>query len=145
MADARQTSFEVPDQMREGAERSLEQARQALDTFIGAARRAVENMEQSADAARANTRDIAQRTFSSVEESIYAALDLAERLVRARDPQEATQIQADFLRSQSEALQAQMRELSASTQSALSQGGSGQTDPSQIGGVAGTRSRSTKK
>ena len=34
MTDARQTSFEVPAQMREGAEKSLEQARRALDAFL---------------------------------------------------------------------------------------------------------------
>jgi hypothetical protein len=34
---------------------------------------------------------------------------MAERLVRARNPQEAAQIQAEFVRAQFEAMQAQMR------------------------------------
>ena len=119
MADAKQTGFEVPAQLREGAERSVEQARNALDTFMGAARRAAETLERSADTAQASARDAAQRTFSSAEQNIHAALDLAARLVRAKDPQEAAQIQADFMRSQFEAMQAQMREFGATMQSAL--------------------------
>jgi phasin len=145
MTDARQTSFEVPAQMREGAEKSLEQARQALDTFLGAARQAAETMEQSADTARASTRDVTRRTFSTAEENIHAALDMAERLVRARNPQEAAQIQADFVRAQFEAMQAQMREFGASMQSVLSQASSGQTSTGQTGGTAGSKSRSTRK
>jgi len=145
MTDARQTSFEVPAQMREGAEKSLEQARQALDTFLGAARRAADTMEQSADTARASARDVTQRTFSSAEENIHAALDMAGRLVRARNPQEAAQIQAEFVRAQFEAMQAQMREFGASMQSALSQASSGQTSTDQTGGTAGSKSRSTRK
>ena len=134
MADAKQTGFEVPAQLREGAERSVEQARNALDTFMGAARRAAETLERSADTAQASARDAAQRTFSSAEQNIHAALDLAARLVRAKDPQEAAQIQADFMRSQFEAMQAQMREFGATMQSALRQ-----TDA-----ATGTRSKSTK-
>jgi phasin len=145
MTDARQTSFEVPAQMREGAEKSLEQARRALDTFLGAARRAADTMEQSADTARASARDVTQRTFFSAEENIHAALDMAERLVRARNPQEAAQIQAEFVRAQFEAMQAQMREFGASMQSALSQASSGQTSTDQTGGTAGSKSRSTRK
>ncbi|MPR11160.1 hypothetical protein FS320_30165 [Microvirga tunisiensis] len=105
-----------------------------MDTFLGAARRA-------ADTAR----DVAQRTFSSAEENIHAALDMAERLVRARNPQEAAQIQAEFVRAQFEAMQAQMREFGASMQAALSQASSGQTSTDQTGGTAGSKSRSTRK
>jgi hypothetical protein len=67
--------------MRDGVEGSLKQARQVPDTFIGSARRAAETMEQSADTARDSARNLAQSTFSSAEENIHAALDLAKRLV----------------------------------------------------------------
>ncbi len=145
MADSTRTGFDVPVQMREGAEKSLEQARKALDTYIGAARRATETMEQSADTVRARSREMAQRTFSSAEENIHAALDLAERLVRAKSPQEAAQIQAEFIRAQLEAMQAQMREFGTNMQSALGQVGRGGAGNEETNAAAGSKSRTSKK
>ena len=104
------TSFEVPAEMRDAAEKSVEQARKAVDGVINAARRTAEQMENSVDKARANTTDTARRTFSYAEQNITAAFDLAQRIVRAQNPQEAAQIQAEYVRQQFEALQSQMKE-----------------------------------
>ena len=43
------TNFQVPEEMRNMAERSLTQARQAMDNFLGAARRTAETVEQTTD------------------------------------------------------------------------------------------------
>jgi len=40
-----------------------------------------------------------------VEQNLRTSLDYAERLVRAKDLQEAAQIQSEFVRSQVEAMQ----------------------------------------
>src|SRR5215210_6914763 len=47
------------------------------------------------------------------------SLDYAERLVRAKDLQEAAQIQSEFVRAQAEAMQTQMREFGSAMQSAM--------------------------
>ena len=52
------------------------------------------------------------------------AFDLAQRMVRAKDMQEAMQIQAEFVRTQFEAMQAQMKEFGSMAQSAMKQPGS---------------------
>ena len=145
MADSTRTGFDVPAQMREGAEKSLEQARKALDTYIGAARRAAETMEQSADTTRARSREMAERTLSSAEENIHAALDLAERLLRAKSPQEAVQIQTEFVRAQVESMQAQMRELGTNMQSALGQMGRGGAGNEETNAATGAKSRTPRK
>src|SRR5215207_1765492 len=118
---ARQMNFQVPEEMRNMAERSLTQTRQALESFLGAARRTAETMEQTTDKVQAGAKDMAQRTFSSAEQNIRTSLDYAERLVRAKDLQEAARIQSEFVRSQAEAMQAQMKEFGSAAQSAMGQ------------------------
>src|SRR3954447_13806829 len=117
----RPMNFQVPEEMRTMAERSLTQARQALESFLQAARRTAETMEQTTDKVQAGAKDMAQRTFSSAEQNIRTSLDYAERLVRAKDLQEAAQIQSEFVRTQAEAMQAQMKEFGSAAQSAMGQ------------------------
>src|SRR5215204_1470288 len=124
MADANQgtrMNVQVPEEMRTMAERSLTQTRQALDSFLGAARRTAETMEQTTEKVQAGAKDMAQRTLSAAEQNIRTSLDYAERLVRAKDLQEAAQIQSEFVRSQIEAVQTQMKEFGSAAQSAMGQ------------------------
>ncbi len=52
-----------------------------------------------------------------------AAFELAQRLVRARDPQEVMQLQAEYLRTQLAALQSQMRDVGTAVQGQMQQAG----------------------
>ena len=119
--DAKQPNYEVPAEMRDFAEKSVEQARKAIDGFMGAARKTADTLEGSAQTVQVSTKDITQKTFSYAEQNISAAFDLAQRLVRAKDVQEAMQIQAEFVRSQFSSMQTQMKEFGSMAQSAMSQ------------------------
>src|SRR5215212_106984 len=114
-------NFQVPEEMRTMAERSVTQARQALESFLQAARRTSETMEQTTEKVQAGAKDMAQKTFSAAEQNVRTSLDYAERLVRAKDLQEAARIQSEFVRSQVEAMQAQMKEFGSAAQSAMGQ------------------------
>ena len=135
----RPMNFQVPEEMRTMAERSVTQTRQALDSFLGAARRTAETMEQTTEKVQAGAKDMAQRTLSAAEQNIRTSLDYAERLVRAKDLQEAAQIQSEFVRSQAEAMQAQMKEFGSVAQSAMGQA----TD--QAASATPTKGRGTTK
>lgn len=115
-------SYEVPPQMRDFAETSLEQARKAFGSFIGAARRATDTVHGSADLARSNAQDMYARSLDYAEQNVRAALDLAQKLAAARSLPEAAQIQAEYVRERFAAMQAQAREFSGLTQSAMQQG-----------------------
>src|SRR4029079_18017817 len=65
------------------------------------------------------TKDAAQKALSAVEQNLRASLDYAERLVGGKGLQEITQIQSEFARTQTEAMQAQMREYGSFMQSAM--------------------------
>ena len=117
--------YDVPPEMREFAEKSVEQARKAVDGFIGAARKTADTLESSATTVQSSGKEAARKTFAYAEQNIAAAFDLAQRLVRAKDVQEAMQIQAEFARSQFAAMQSQVKEFGAMAQSATQAGGSG--------------------
>ncbi|HEX8666138.1 MAG TPA: phasin [Beijerinckiaceae bacterium] len=115
--------YDVPPEMREFAEKSVEQARKAVDGFLGAARKTADTLESSATTVQSSGKEAVRKTFSYAEQNIAAAFDLAQRLVRAKDVQEAMQIQAEFARSQFAAMQSQMKEFGSMVQDAAKQGG----------------------
>ena len=121
MANNQAPNYEIPSEMRDFAEKSVEQARRAMDGFIGAAQRTVDTIEGSANTVQASAKDMTRKTFSYAEQNIQAAFDLAQRMVRARDVQEAMQIQAEFVRSQFESMQTQMKEFGSMAQNAVAQ------------------------
>jgi phasin len=112
-------SYEIPTEMRDFAEKSVEQARKAIDGFLTAAHKTVDTIETSADTVQASTKDLTRKTFDYAEQNIAAAFDLAQRLVRAKNPQEAMQLQAEYVRSQFAAMQEQMREFGTAAQGAV--------------------------
>nr|WP_137828532.1 phasin [Methylobacterium sp. L1A1] len=114
-------NYEVPTEMRDFAEKSVEQARKAFDSFIGAARRTADTVQGSTDFARTNASNLSTRGFEFAEQNVNAAFDLAQKLVRSRDVQEAMQHQAEYVRSQFAAIQAQAKEFGGLAQSAFQQ------------------------
>ena len=119
MANNQTPGYEVPAEMRDFAEKSVEQARKAIDGFMSAAQKTVDTFEGSANTVQASAKDMTQRTFSIAEQNITAAFDLAQRLVQAKDVQEVVRIQSEFVRSQFEAMQSQMKELGTLAQGAM--------------------------
>jgi len=113
--------YEVPAEMRDFAEKSVEQARKAIDGFLGAAQKTADTFEGSATTVQASAKDMTRKTFTYAEQNISAAFDLAQKMVRAKDMQEAMQIQAEFVRSQFEAMQTQMKEFGSLAQGAMKQ------------------------
>lgn len=103
--------YEIPTEMRDFAEKSVEQARKAFDGFLSAAQKAMDSLEGSTSSMQANAVDATRRTLSFAEQNISAAFEHAQKLVRAKDLQEAFQLQSDFARSQFAAMQGQMKEL----------------------------------
>jgi phasin len=108
--------YEVPTEMREFAEKSVEQARKAFDGFIGAAQKAVDTAQGSAESARVNAQDITRKAMTYAENNIGAAFDLAQKVVSAKDLTEILQHQSEFMKSQMAALQTQLKEMGAVVQ-----------------------------
>jgi len=110
-------NYEIPNEMRDFAEKSVEQARKAFDGFIGAASKAAAAAETQATVASTSSREVAQKTISYTEQNIAASFDFAQKVVRAKNLQELMQVQAEFVKKQAEALQHQLQDVGAAVQS----------------------------
>ena len=101
----------VSDEMRKMAEINIAKAKEAVDEFMKEASGAYEKVDASVQAARSGARDMNQMASEYAEANVNAAFDFAQKLVRARDPQEIVALQQRFLKAQVEQLNKQVREL----------------------------------
>jgi phasin len=104
-------NFEIPTQMRQFAEQSVEQAKKAVDGFLTAAHKTVSMVEGQANVAQTGARSMTDKAMGFAEQNIANTFDFAQRLVRAKDPQEVMQLQAEFIKGQIQRLTEQAREL----------------------------------
>lgn len=109
MAD--KTTFEIPEQMRAFADKSVDQAKKAFDDFMSATAQAVEKSETSAKSIQSGARDVNRQALAFLESNVAASFDFAQQLVRARTVEEIARIQQAFLQKQAEATQGQTRDL----------------------------------
>ena len=83
----------VSDEMQKMAEINIAKAKEAVDEFMKEASGAYEKVDASVQAARSGARDMNQMAANTPKRTSYAALDFAQKLVRARDPQEIVALQ----------------------------------------------------
>ena len=123
MANGSGSTEQMSQQMRDVAERSISEAKRAVDDYMEAAKRAATSIEGSVQAAQATASDVNRKAITFAEANVDAAFDFAERLIRCKDPKEILSLQQEFARTQIEQFNRQMRELGDA--SGLQQGGSG--------------------
>ncbi len=98
-----QTATNGIDLIRMVAEQSLHLSKAAFEGYLTTARKTVESINHQAS-------EIHQRSFSLATEALSDTLDFASRAVRIKEPQEALQLQGEFLSRQTQALADQTRE-----------------------------------
>jgi phasin len=104
-------NFDVPTQMRQFAEQSVEQAKKAMDGFLTAAHKTAAALETQANTAQSGVKDVREKVMSFAEQNVANSFDFAQKLVRAKDVQEMMALQQEFLKSQMQAMQAQAKDL----------------------------------
>ena len=107
-------NFDVPTQMRQFAEQSVEQAKKAVDGFLTAAQKTTAALETQANTAQSGAKDVREKVMSFAEENIANSFEFAQKLVRAKDVQEVMALQQEFLQAQMKALSEQAKDLGAS-------------------------------
>jgi phasin len=122
MAKEGQGSFEIPAEMRAFAEKSVEQAKQAFDTFISAAQHAVSTAESQATNARNSAKEVGEMAIGFTQRNVASSFEFAEKLVRAKDAQELAALHTDYVKSQIAALTEQAKELSKKAAKMAGQG-----------------------
>jgi phasin len=112
------TSYQIPAEVRDFAEKSVEQARKAFEGFSGAAQKAIASVDTSAIPFSEGAKDVGVTVMSYAESNVKAAFDHAQRLVQAKDVHEVMELQSQFVKAQFEAFQEQTKALGAAFQKA---------------------------
>jgi len=110
--------FEIPNELRDFADRSVEQARKAFEGFLTVAQRAA-GVSTEAATTPPGVKAVSTQVLAFTEQNVNAAFDLAHKLVRAKDPQEAFALQSEYVKAQLAALQSQAKELGAVFQKSM--------------------------
>ena len=103
--------FEIPATVRDLASKSVDQAREAYNRFIEAARQAHDVVMKSSDVLTSSAREMNEKAVKYTEANLQANFELAQRLVHAKDIKEALDIQNQFARQQMETFAHQAQEL----------------------------------
>lgn len=106
-------TMEVPPQVREFAQKSMDQAEKAISTFI-------ESATKSATVMPAPMNDVAKQALAITEANLKASFDHARKLMQAKDMAEIMQIQSEFLRNQFGVATEQFRKMTSAAASSTS-------------------------
>jgi phasin len=105
------SEMEITPEMRAFAEKSVEQARKAFDSYMEVATKALSAAEGSADILQSGTRELGRTAIGFAEDNVNAAFAFAEKVVRAKDPSEVLRLQSEFVQAQMKAFAEQAKAL----------------------------------
>ena len=106
---ARDDIFDSP--MRVFAEKSVEQAKAAFDSFVAATQEAVNRAQNQAVSTQTGAREMGELAMRYAERNIAASFDFAQRLVQAKDAKEMADLHAEYIKKQMQTLTEQAQEL----------------------------------
>ena len=88
-----QPKLEIPAEVRDLAEKTIEQAEKAFGMFLDAAKKSLASIPLP-------TTEMSQKALSFTEQNMKAAFGHAKKVVQTTDLQEAMRIQSEFLKTQ---------------------------------------------
>jgi phasin len=103
--------FEIPEAVRELAERNVDQARSAYNQFMDMARQVQETLAKSQGAMASGAMELQSKVAKFAEENIQASFAFASDLSRARDLKEYLEIQQRYAQKQMQSYALQAQEL----------------------------------
>jgi phasin len=112
MMEHESARFEIPAEMRNFAEKSMEQAKQAFDNFLAAAQQAVSTAGSRVATAHSGAKEASGLAMRFAQRNIDASFDFAQKLARAKEPQEIIALHTEYAREQMDVLAEQAKELS---------------------------------
>ena len=106
-----QPKFEVPAEVRDMAEKTIEQAEKAFGMFLEAANKSLASIPLP-------TTEMSKKALSFTEQNMKAAFDHAKKVIQMTDLQEAMRIQSEFLKTQFTSASEQVKKISSEVMSA---------------------------
>ncbi len=109
MSGPNKTEYQIPEEMRDFAGRSVDQARKAFDGFMSAAHRAVDAAENSSGLMQSGMVDASRKAVDFAEVNLAASFAFAQKLVHASSIEEVIALQQNFMQSQMATLSEQAK------------------------------------
>jgi len=103
--------MQVPAQVREFAENSVDQAEKAISSFM-------ESASKSVAMVPGPMTDVAKQTLAITEANLKASFEHARNLMKAKDIDEVMKLQSEFMRKQFGTVTEQFQRMTAGTASA---------------------------
>jgi phasin len=117
--DMIEPKLEVPAELRDLAEKTIDQAEKAFGMFFDAANKSMTSIPGPGT-------EISRQALTFTEQNMKAAFEHARKLVHATDLQQAIQIQSEFLRSQFTNAGEHMRQITGGVMTAAKNASKGQ-------------------
>ena len=111
MTDQSHDRFELSPEMRNMAESSVKQARDAFEKLLANAEAAAGSIEERGASMRAGAKDIGARAIAFAETNVQASLDYAQSLLHAKDLTEVMRLHGEYVQAQMRALAEQASEM----------------------------------
>ena len=102
---------EQTEKMREMAQTTLDKAKDAVSKYMTESQKLREKADSGVRATYSTAKDMNEKAVAFAEANVAAGFDLAQRLLRAKDPQEMGAVYQSHLKEQMERMNAQFREL----------------------------------
>src|SRR6476620_992011 len=102
---------EQTEKMREMAQTTLDRAKDAVSKYMTESQKLREKADASVRATYSTAKEMNEKAVAYAEANVKAGFELAERLLRAKDPQEMGTIYQNHLKEQMEKMNSQFREL----------------------------------
>jgi phasin len=112
--------FDVADDMRVTAERSVEQAKLAFDNYMRATEKAVTALESQVETGQRGALDISRKAMGFAESNVRTAFEFAHKIIQAEDIQDVFRMQSQFVEAQMQALREQVMGLGETINKAAS-------------------------
>lgn len=103
--------MDIPDAVRQAAEKNIEQSRQAYSQLLDMMRKSQEQLTRSSEAMTEATLDLQAKMLRFTEENLDAGFKLAAELARARDMKDYFDIQGRHAQRQMQVYMLQAQEL----------------------------------
>jgi hypothetical protein len=102
---------EQTEKMREMAQTTLDKAKDAVSKYIAESQKLREKADSGVKAAYSNVKEMNDKAVAYAEANVAAGFELAERLLKAKDPQEMGTVYQNHLKEQMAKMTAQFQEL----------------------------------
>lgn len=109
----------MQDKVRETAEKGLEQARVQYEAVKDAAEKATAKIEESVAAAKTGVTSFNLKALETIRNNANASFDHVQSLFAVKSPQDFVTLQTEFLKKQAETYAAQVKDLAAIGQKAV--------------------------